>query len=67
MRVFIGMILGFCLTVAGAYLYDAATTGTDSGARAGADRPMVNWDVADKNWRQLTGWLRQEWQKLAAR
>jgi uncharacterized membrane protein len=67
MRVFLGMILGFFLTVAGAYLYDAATTGTEPTAQASENRPMVNWDVAERNWQQFTSRVRQEWNKLTAR
>ena len=53
MRVFLGMILGALLTVAAAYTYDTASGRTEAGAR-----PMVNWDVVNKNWRDLRASLR---------
>jgi hypothetical protein len=68
MRFFLGIIFGILLTVGGAYIYDRAATPvevSDSAAPA-ADRPMVNWDVVDRNWTRLTNQMRQEWHKLAA-
>ncbi len=64
MRLFLGIILGVFFTIAGAYLYDSATTGTDPATAL--ERPMVNWDVVDRNWRQWEGRLRAGWHKLAS-
>ena len=57
MRLLFGMILGFALTVGGAYISDASKTGADA-------RPMVNWDVVGKNVDALTVMIKQGWAKL---
>jgi hypothetical protein len=70
MRFFLGIIVGVLLTIGGAYVYDSATTGTDTSSIdrpvIEMQRPMVNWDIVNRNWRQLTNRVRQEWHKLAA-
>jgi hypothetical protein len=58
MRMFLGIILGFLLTVGGAYVADSVSAG-----EAGA-RPMVNWDVVAKNVESLTGLAREGWRKI---
>ena len=53
MRVFLGIILGIVLTIAGAYLYDTSTGRAANGlvpSTAGGDPPMVNWGVVDERW-----------------
>ena len=57
MRLLFGMILGFALTVGGAYISDSAKSGADA-------RPMVNWDVVGKNVDSLTVMIKQGWAKL---
>ena len=57
MRLLFGMILGFALTVGGAYVSDTAKSGPDA-------RPMVNWDVVGKNVDALTVMIKQGWAKL---
>ncbi len=57
MRLLLGMILGFALTVGGAYISDSAKSGADA-------RPMVNWDVVGKNVDSLTVMIKQGWAKL---
>jgi hypothetical protein len=54
MRLILGIILGFALTIGGAYVADKA-----SGAQ-----PMVNWDVVGKNVSSLTGMARDGWRKI---
>jgi hypothetical protein len=66
MRFLLGMIVGAALTVGAAYLYDTRST-VDPQATAAAARPMVNWDVAAKNWQRATSRLQREWDKLAAK
>ena len=65
MRVFLGIIIGVFLTIAGAYVIDSVNTGP---AVAGADtttaRPMVNWDVVDHNWHAFTQSVRVGWNRL---
>jgi len=54
MRVFLGMILGALLLVAGVYTYDSMQTSTvASGGVAQANRTIVNWDVAATDWHAL--------------
>ena len=57
MRLLFGMILGFALTVGGAYVSDSAKSGPDA-------RPMVNWDVVGKNVDAVTVMIKQGWAKL---
>ena len=54
MRLILGIIIGFALTVGGAYV-------ADSGAGA---QPMVNWDVVGKNVNSLAGLARDGWKKI---
>jgi len=63
MRLLLGIIIGACLTVGGAYLYDShnelnATT-------ASAPQALVNWDTVSVKWQQLTERARSEWNKHA--
>ena len=69
MRFLLGIIVGVGLTVGGAYIYDSTVTANsgDPSATAGAARPMVNWDVVDRNWERATTRVRHEWAKLAAK
>jgi hypothetical protein len=66
MRFLLGIIVGVGLTVGAAYLYDSRNT-ADASSNATAARPMVNWDVVDRNWQRATSRVRQEWDKLAAK
>ena len=45
MRLLFGIILGACLTVGGAYLYDSHNALDAVNAPASAQRPLVNWDI----------------------
>jgi hypothetical protein len=68
MRVFLGMILGAVLLVAGVYIYDSQTTSTvASGQNAAAGRTIVNWDVAAADWRALKSRAHEDWIKLSSR
>ena len=54
MQVFLGMILGAVLLVAGVYISDSQTTSTVvSGQNAATNRTLVNWDVASADWHVL--------------
>jgi hypothetical protein len=66
MRVLIGIILGAVLTVGGAYLYDSHTVPGAGTSSAGAQRPMVNWDVVGTKWNHLTERARAEWNRIAS-
>jgi len=68
MRVFLGMILGALLLVAGVYSYDSMQTSTvASGAVAQAKRTIVNWDVAASDWRALTTRAHDDWIRLSSK
>jgi hypothetical protein len=55
-RLIIGILFGFLLTVAGAYLHDA-------GADAASGR-LVNWDVADRTFRDARFSAERGWNRL---
>lgn len=48
MRLIVGIILGFLITVAAAYWHD---TGARDGAQVGGRQQIVNWDVAEQAFR----------------
>jgi hypothetical protein len=56
MRLIFGIILGFALTVGGAYV-------ADSMAAPGAE-PMVNWKVVGQNVESLTTWAKESWKRI---
>jgi hypothetical protein len=58
MRFVIGVIVGVLITIAAAYLRDAALP---SGADA---RPMVNWEVVDRSVHELSETVREQWTRL---
>ena len=64
MRLLLGIILGVCLTVGGAYIYDSHTA-LDAQNGATVARPMVNWDIVGTKWQHLTVRARSEWTRLA--
>lgn len=66
MRFLLGIIVGIGLTIGGAYLYDSMAT-PDASTNATTARPMVNWDVVERNWQRATSRVRREWDKLAAK
>jgi len=65
MRVLFGMIVGAALTIGGAYVHDSvyASVSAEPPA-AGADRPMVNWDVANAFARRTSAAAREQWNRL---
>jgi hypothetical protein len=70
MRVFLGMILGALLLVAGVYIYDSmstSTVATGTGQVAQANRTIVNWDVAAVDWSALKSRAHEDWIKLSSR
>lgn len=67
MRFFLGLVVGVLMTVGVVYLADASISGTSSTTAQVDQRPMVNWDVVDKNWQNFTHGVRNTWNKLAAR
>ncbi len=58
MRLFVGILLGSALTVAGVYVADHSLPSATA-------RPMVNWDVVAKNLDDVTTMAREGWRKLA--
>ena len=68
MRVFLGMILGALLLVAGVYIRDSQSTSTvASGDAASANRTIVNWDVAAADWNLLKRRAQDDWVKLSSK
>jgi len=68
MQVFLGMILGAALPVAGVYVYDSQSTSTvASGQNATASRTIVNWDVASADWRAVKTRAHEDWVRLSSR
>jgi hypothetical protein len=68
MRVFLGMILGALLLIAGVYVYDSQSTSTvASGQAASANRTIVNWDVAASDWNLLKRRAQDDWIKLSSK
>jgi hypothetical protein len=69
MRLLFGVILGFFLTVGFAYVYDASTAHpSEPTAQTSVEqRPMVNWDVVNRNWRGWSLGVQNTWHKLASR
>jgi hypothetical protein len=66
MRVLFGMIVGAALTIGGAYMHDSvyASVSTEPPPTA-ADRPMVNWDVANAFARRTSAAARAQRNKLS--
>jgi hypothetical protein len=67
MRVFLGIVLGVFLTIASAYVIDSLANGP-AGAAAETSvqaKPMVNWDVVDRNWHVFAGRVRAGWNRLS--
>jgi len=68
MRVFLGMILGALLLVAGVYIYDSQSTSTvASGQNASTSRTIVNWDVASADWIAFKSRAHEDWIRLSSR
>ncbi len=68
MRVFLGMILGALLLVAGVYIYDSQSTSTvANGEAASANRTIVNWDVASSEWNLLKRRAHDDWIRLSSK
>jgi hypothetical protein len=71
MRLFIGIVLGICLTIAAAYIYDSITAGpamwTTQASAGDVRKPMVNWDVVSSDWHLFTDNVRHAWNRIASR
>ena len=68
MQVFLGMILGALLLIAGVYIYDSQTTSTvANGQNASVGRTIVNWDVASADWRAIKARAHEDWVRLSSR
>jgi hypothetical protein len=67
MRMLLGMILGAILTVGAAYIHDSFVTGTPAAQRGIGERPLVNWDVAARDWNDFTARARRAWTRLTAK
>jgi hypothetical protein len=68
MQVFLGMILGAALLIAGIYVYDSQSTSTvASGQTASVNRTIVNWDVASADWNALKVRAHEDWIRLSSK
>jgi hypothetical protein len=67
MRVFLGMILGAVLLVAGVYVYDSQSTSTVASGQSATSRTIVNWDVASADWHAFKSRAHEDWIKLSSR
>ena len=68
MQVFLGMILGAVLLVAGVYVYDSQSTSTvANGQNASVSRTIVNWDVASADWNALKIRAHDDWIRLSSK
>jgi hypothetical protein len=68
MQTFVGMILGMLLLVTGVYIYDSMATSTVANNQvATANRTIVNWDVAETNWKALKVLAHDDWIKLSSK
>jgi hypothetical protein len=59
---FLGIIVGIVLTVGTAYIADALRPAP--GADEAAAKPMVNWDVVDRNLHGIGSRLQEGWTRL---
>jgi hypothetical protein len=68
MQVFLGMILGALLLVAGVYIYDSQSTSpVANGQSAATSRTIVNWDVASADWHAVKARAHEDWVRLSSR
>jgi hypothetical protein len=68
MQTFVGMMLGMLLLVAGVYVYDSMATSTVANNQVAiANRTIVNWDVAETNWKALKVRAHDDWIKLSSK
>jgi hypothetical protein len=68
MRVFLGMILGALLLVAGVYIRDSMSTSTvANGQVAQSNRTIVNWDVAAADWSAMKSRAHEDWVRISSK
>jgi hypothetical protein len=68
LQVFLGMILGALMLIAGVYLYDSMSTSSVANSQvAQANRTIVNWDVAATDWEALKLRTKQDWIRISSR
>jgi hypothetical protein len=68
MRVFLGMILGALLLVAGVYTYDSMQTSMVANGQVAQTNPtIVNWEVAANDWHALKTRAHDDWIRLSSK
>jgi hypothetical protein len=68
MQVFLGMVLGAVLLVAGVYVYDSMSTSTvANGPVAQTGRTIVNWDVASNDWNAVKTRAHEDWVRISSK
>ena len=65
MRLMLGIVLGFFLTVGLAYVADTGRHAACSPTVAG--RPLVNWDEVNLRLRNISASLEADWNRLRGR
>ena len=63
MRMLPGMILGAALLIGAAYIHDQLAS-PPSGTTTVAERPLVNWDVANNSWSYWKARVQHGWTRL---
>ena len=63
MRFFFGLIVGLLIAIGGAYIHDATTASSMTGADASGNR-MVNWQVVSRVFDRWASDAKNEWDKL---
>ena len=61
MRIILGIIIGFFLTLGGTYIADA---GRHNACPAAQDRPLVNWGEVNLRFRQFSSTIETGWDRL---
>jgi hypothetical protein len=66
MRVLMGIILGAMLTVGAVYMHDSLITNPATQGSIN-ERPIVNWDVAARDWNDFMARVRRTWARLTSK
>ena len=68
MQIFLGMILGALLLVAGVYIADSmSTSSVANGEVAQNSRTIVNWDIAANDWNAVKMRAHNDWIRLSSK
>lgn len=65
MRIFFGMILGILVTIGAAYVFDSVRK--TNGPEGSTERPLVNWDEVEHQFKILSSSIQDGWSRLTGR